>query len=366
MSNIRDDGGRVTVVGGMQIGSEGKGKITTYLAPIMSMGVRVGGPNAGHTGYWNGMRFVMHQLPCTWVNPVAQLVLGVGAIISLPVLLKEIAFIEAHMPGVRSRLFVDENAHVITPEHVRRESKTNLAKRIGSTSATAGQGIGAARAAKVMREESCLRAFQVPELRPFCVDTARMVNKALDDGQYVLLEGTQGFKLSIEHGEFPFVTSCDTTVAALAASVGISLHAFQCDIIGVTRTYPIRVAGNSGPFGADSEELSWSEVACRAGSTESITERTTVTQNVRRVGTFSMEDFVKACQVNRPTEIALTFTDYLDRLVYGREDITYPVEEFIADVEALAGVPVTLIGTGPETIIDLNEYRRRMLRKLAC
>ena len=364
MGIVRDDSGRLIMVVGMQFGSEGKGAIASYLAPVMSMGVRTGASNAGHTIYFQGTPFVMHQIPCTWVNPVAQLVLGRGAIISLPVLLEEIALIERYLPGVCRRLYIDRNAHVITAEHIRREAGTGLAERIGSTSATVGKGIGAATAAKVMREDSCLLAFQVPELAPYCVDTVDLINSALDASQFVFLEGTQGFGLSLEHGEFPFVTSRDTSVAALAASVGVSPHAFQTEVIGVARTYPIRVAGSSGPFDDDSEELSWSEVTRRSGSPDPLIEYTSVTKNVRRVATFSLEGFRNACQVNRPTEIALTFADYIDWKVHGKEELTYPVEEFLADVESIAKVPVTLVGTGPRTIIDYDDYRNRMLRKL--
>lgn len=367
MSNVFDALGRLFLVVGMQFGSEGKGKVVTHLAPLMGMCVRVGGPNAGHTGYWNGMKFVMHQLPCGWVNPMTQLVIGRGAIISLPVLLQEIAFIEKCIPGVRRRLFIDKQAHIITDEHIRRESQTNLAKRIGSTSATAGLGLGAAMAAKVMRDESCLLAHKVPQIRRYCVDTVDMINTALDEGQYVLLEGTQGFKLSLEHGTFPFVTSRDTTAVALAASVGVSLQAFQTDVIGVARTYPIRVAGHSGPFDKDSKEISWREVARRAGAPASLIERTTVTKNVRRVATFSEDGFLEAWQVNRPTQIALMFTDYLDWSVHENRELTRPVNEFIEYIEAIApGTSVTLVGTGPQTMISYDWEQERMLRKLAA
>lgn len=358
-----DSGGRLFVVVGMQFGSEGKGAITSYLAPIMGMGVRTGAANAGHTMYHCGKRYVMRQIPSVWTNPLAELVIGVGAMISLPILLAEISAIEKVLP-IRHRLSIDPRAHVITDEQIARESEDDLGARIGSTSARAREGIGVASADKVLRSADVVRAGDVPSLRPYCSDTVERVNERLDRGDCVLLEGAQGFSLSIEHGAFPFVTSRDTSAIGLAASVGVATHAFPTSVIGVTRTYPIRVSGNSGPFDPDSTEMSWKEVARRAGA-PSLVEYTTVTGAVRRVATFSREGFVRACRVNRPTEIALTFADYLDWKSHEQGDISLPIEEFMEMVETLAGAPVTLVKTGPHTIIDLDEYRRIILRKLA-
>ena len=357
--------GKLVIVAGMQYGSEGKGAITSYLAPVMSIGVRTGAANAGHTVYFHGEKFIMRQIPSAWVNPSAKLVIGIGAIVNLPLLLEEIVLVERYS-AMRHRLCIDRHAHVIQDEHIRRESLGDLALRIGSCSATTREGIGAATAAKVLREESCTLAHDVPELRPFCVDTVDLLNTALDDGRYVILEGTQGFGLSLEHGAFPYVTSRDTTTAALTASIGVNPATFDLDVIGVVRTFPIRVAGNSGPFDKDSREVSWEFVRRHARAKEPIIEYTSVTKKVRRVATFSREGFRRACQVNRPTEIALTFADYLDWSVHEEERITRRVETFIEIVEDIAGVPVTLVKTGPQTTIDFSHYRRSRLSQLAA
>jgi len=365
--------GRLVIVAGMQFGSEGKGEIVSHLAPVMSLGVRTGKPNAGHTNYFHGVKFVMRQIPCAWVNPIAKLIIGVGAVISLPLLLEEIKLIERYLP-IRRRLYIDHRAHIIQDEHIERESQGDLVARIGSCSATAREGIGTATAAKVLRERSCVLARDVPELRPYCIDTVDLINTALDQGQYVLLEGTQGFGLSLEHGYFPFVTSHDTSTSALAASIGVNHADFNTDVIGVVRTFPIRVAGNSGPFDPDSKEVSWrwperfARVKTRERSKRAktdITEYTSVTKKVRRVATFSREGFRRACQVNRPTEIALTFADYLDWAVHETERITPRIETFIEIIEEIAEVPVTLVKTGPKTTVDFDPYRRNILRRLA-
>ncbi len=274
----RENFGRITIIIGMQYGSEGKGAITSYLAPGCSMGVRTGAANAGHTIYYNGEKIIMRQIPSVWVNPRAKLVIGVGAMVSLDILLKEIEEIDKILP-IKDRLFIDEQAHVITKEQIRREKRTDLAKRIGSTSAISGEGIGTAMADKVLRKESCVQAKDVEWLKPYLCDTVEMINEYLDREQLIILEGTQGFGLSVEHGHFPYVTSRDTSATALAASIGISPHHFDTQVIGVVRTYPIRVAGNSGPFGKDSREISWEEVTKRAGSKKPIIETTTVLCN---------------------------------------------------------------------------------------
>ncbi|MDP1629330.1 MAG: adenylosuccinate synthetase, partial [bacterium] len=304
--------GRITVILGMQYGSEGKGAITSYLAPGCCLGVRIGAANAGHTIYHENRRFIMRQLPSVWVNPFAKLVIGVGAIISPDILYNEIREISKYAE-IRNRLHIDWRAHVITPEQIEAEQSAELAlvQRIGSTSATSREGIGTATADKVLRKSSCLQAKDVDWLKPYLCDTVGLINNFLDGDHLIILEGTQGFGLDLEQGYFPYVTSRNTSAAALAAGIGVAPHYFDFQVIGVVRTYPIRVAGNSGPFGDDSEELTWDEVGRRAGAKEPIIEMTSVTQKVRRVATFSDKEFIRACQVNRPTEIALTFADYL-------------------------------------------------------
>lgn len=357
--------GKLFVVTGMQFGSEGKGAIASYLAPVMSLGVRFGAANAGHTIYFRGEKFIMRQIPTTWVNPDAKLAIGVGAMISLPLLLEEIALIGRYLP-IRERLFIDRNAHVVQEEHIESEAEGDLAERIGSTSAFSREGIGAATAAKVLRDASCVQVKDVPELRRYAADTVDFINTSLDRGAYVLLEGTQGFGLSLEHGHFPFVTSRDTSVSALAASIGVNHADFNTDVIGVVRTFPIRVAGNSGPFDFRSKEVSWEFVRRHARTKEPIIEYTSVTNKVRRVATFSYEGFKRACQVNRPTEIALTFADYLDWSVHEKETIgdSVRVQSFVDRLKEIAQVPVTLVKTGPQTTVDLDDYRRNILRRL--
>lgn len=355
--------GRAIACVGMQYGSEGKGAIASYLAPGISAAVRIGAANAGHTIYYQGRPYLMRQIPCGWVNPYAKLVIGISAHISLSVLLEEISLIERVLP-IRDRLIIDPSAHVITEDQILRERSSGLAGRISSTSGKAGLGIGVSRADKLMRDQ-CLLAKDVPELAPFIGDTALFLAERLDEDQIVFFEGTQGFGLSVDHGYFPYTTSCDTTAQSLFAGCGVNPYGFDVEVIGVVRSYPIRVGGPSGPFNPDSSELSWSEVAKKAGFKEDITEKTSVTGAIRRVATFSEEGFTRACLINRPTAIALTFADHLDARVYEQERLTGKVIEFIGQLEDIGGIPVTLVKTGPHTTIDFDDYRRSMLRRMA-
>lgn len=356
--------GRAIIVVGMQFGSEGKGAITEYLSPIINIGARSGAANAGHTIHFKGQKFVMRQLPSSWINPNAKLVIGRGAIINLDVFFKEIELVNRFI-SVKGRIFIDGQAHVVTPSQIKREKATDLAKRIGSTSATAGEGIGMAMADKVLRKSSCVQAKNVRKLRRYITDTVDLINTTLDKDGVVLIEGTQGLGLSLEHGNFPYVTSRDTSATAIAASLGISTHLFDIEVIGVTRSYPIRVAGNSGSFGLDAKEISWKELEKRSGAKKSIQEMTSVTNKPRRIGEFSAKEFCKACQINRPTEIALTFADYLDSSSYEKPRIPNKVVAFIEDLETLSGgVPVMMVKTGPKTTIDFNCYRRIRLKQV--
>lgn len=351
------------LVGG-QFGSEGKGLIVGHIAKDYSAHVRVGAANAGHTLYTRNathppdydadawQKHVMQQLPCAaYANPRARLYIGPGALISPGILEHEynINWSWRVRKGIRSpQVFVDSRAHVIQEEHIEREQASTLAERIGSTSTIAREGIGAAQAARVMRDESCELVHQTKRLPP--VDVVNVASRLARENN-ILLEGTQGYGLSNTNGNFPYVTSRNTTAAGLCADAGVAPTRLD-RVILVCRTYPIRVAGNSGPFAAGSEEIEWGDIGIDPEK-----ERTTVTKKIRRVATFSMEQVQEAAAVNGATEIALTFADYLDPDIRGAwvpvGDGAYPaVTKLIKEVERATGIPVTMVGTGPHTVID--------------
>jgi adenylosuccinate synthase len=181
----------------------------------------------------------------------------------------------------------------------------------------------------------------------------QLVNAYIDQGKRILIEGTQGFDLSLHHGTYPYVTSRDTTAGTFLGEVGVSPKVVK-DIILVIRTFPIRAS--NGPI---FNEINWAEVTKHAQSDTDIIEYTSVTKKVRRVGTFDYELVKKAVRINRPTQLAINFIDYINAKDSGIRDyalLSDRSKEFVKTLEERYGVPVTLIGTGPN-ILDIVDVR---------
>jgi adenylosuccinate synthase len=349
VGNISHRRGHVLALVGAQYGSEGKGKIVNFLANDYGVHVRTGGPNAGHSFWHQGTKHVMQVLPCGWTNPNAALVLGRGMLVDVVQLIKEIEYVSKYDPNIADRIFVDASAAVLDPHHYEEEGGVHgeMHARIGST----GKGVGAARLARVARDPSRIRLFgdaakNSQLLQAICkYDTPRFIRDALNGGDSVLLEGTQGSGLSLVHGPWPYVTSQDTNAAQLAADAGVAPR-FVSRTMLVARTYPIRVAGNSGPL---QREITWETLSQRVG--KPVQETTTVTKKVRRVGEWDWDLFDRAVELNAPTSIALTFADYLDPGNEGAidyNDLDHDTREFVRQVELRSGADVVLIGTGDE------------------
>jgi adenylosuccinate synthase len=379
------------IVGG-QFGSEGKGLIAGHVARDYQHHVRVGAANAGHTVYtqgdmrpmadsdvdagrpveWVWEKHVMQQIPCAaYANPHAKLYIGPGAQISNEIFQDEMTrlFRWRRQRGLPDpQVYMDPRAHVIGLEHIEREQESGLAERIGSTSTIAREGIGAAQAARVMRDETCIvaksfygdEAPEDVEYPHYDLDVPMALAGALKRGENVLLEGTQGTGLSLTTGFFPYTTSRNTTAAGLCADAGLPPGRLA-RVILVCRTYPIRVAGPSGPFHYDSVEIDWEQLGIDPEN-----ERTTVTKKVRRVATFSMTQIVEAAAINGATEIALTFADYLDPGIAGVSGTASGTSELmveaprtqslIDEIEVATGVPVRYVGTGPHSVIEMSSH----------
>lgn len=246
----------IIVVGG-QYGSEGKGMVTGYLAieRKADYAVRTGGINAGHTVYHKGKPYAMQQIPTAWVNPFCTLVLGAGALVHAETLAKEIVMVsEAMGEDIKKRLLIDWRCVTHREDHRRIAQTLDRHTRIGAT----GKGVAEAVADRVLarggaRPEDMLFRFHAMAQDLRMADTTTMLNAAYDIGQTIILEGTQGTALDLVLGPWPYTTSRMTTAAALMAEAGLS-PALDTEIIMVLRTYPIRVAGNSGPM---YREIDW-------------------------------------------------------------------------------------------------------------
>jgi adenylosuccinate synthase len=289
----------VDVIIGGGYGSEGKGNIAFYLAPEYDVLVRVGGPNAAHKVYLaSGEVFTHFSLPSGTQAGQAQLVLGPGAVVYPPELLSEISRCDVSS----DRLSIDP--HVVVIDEVDKAAEAELVGRIGSTAS----GTGQATARRLLRAAGVRLARDVPELRPYVRPTLEILERSYAARKRIMLEGTQGSGLSLHHGPYPFVTSRDTNVAGCLAEAGIAPARVR-RVIMVVRTYPIRVGGESGPL---TTELSWAEIERRSGL-EGLADKelTSKTGRLRRVGEPEWDLLRRAAVLNAPTDIALTFADYL-------------------------------------------------------
>jgi adenylosuccinate synthase len=334
----------VSVVVGGQFGSEGKGKVSLEIARRRRARgvVRVGGSNSGHTAVaQDGHVHALRQIPAAALAPDVLVILPPGNLIDIAVFQREVASLEL----TPDRVVVDPMATVITEEDALTEQNAGMASSLGSTQS----GTGAALLRRISRQGDGfgVQASDYPELQAYLGDTSALMRRMLDAGQRIVVEGTQGFGLSVLHGGFyPKATSRDTTAAAFVGEAGLSPLDVD-DVTMVVRTFPIRVAGNSGPlFG----ETTWARVAKQAGLPEDFCERTTVTGNIRRVGHFDPEIVRRAIAVNNPSQIVLNHVDYVDAEV--REGhFTNFARNFVRNIEETIDRKLSWLGTGPASLV---------------
>ena len=174
-----------------------------------------------------------------------------------------------------------------------------------------------------------------------------MIADAIVRRQRILLEGTQGTTLSLHHGQYPHVTTRDTTVSGCLADAGIAPSNVR-KVIMVCRTYPIRVGG---PSGGMELEVDFKKISYRSGIPETelvVKEVTTTTNRQRRIAEFDWVQFRDSVQLNGPTDIALTFVDYLsvdNRNAYRYEQLTPETINFVEELERVSGRPVSMLST---------------------
>jgi adenylosuccinate synthase len=339
----------VTAVIGGQYGSEGKGKVAHFLARELAAAavIRVGGPNSGHTSFdGEGKRHVLRQLPTAALEGVASLI-GPGSYVDPTLLLDEVHRVDLD----RRSLCIDYRAMVVTEADREEERRGGLGERIGSTCS----GTGAAVRRRVGRGSQADLALAAEGLRPFVGDTVDVARRLLDEGRRVVVEGTQGVGLSLlQSPHFPFVTARDTGAAGALAEAGLSPLDVD-DVTMVLRTFPIRVAGNSGPFNA--EEVDWETIGREANLESPPHELTSVTHRTRRVARFDAAIVSLAIKANRPTRIVLNHLDHVDGACRGRT-MTPKARRFIEEVESSIGVPIDLagFGPGPEDLMEVGRH----------
>jgi adenylosuccinate synthase len=342
----------VTVVVGGQFGSEGKGKVALEVVGRQTAvaAVRVGGTNSGHTAIGvDGRTYALRQLPAAAVDRCVKVILPPGSYIDL-----EIFQDEVRQLGLGpDQIAISPMARIITDKHRAWEREADLSNMIGSTQS----GTGAAVISTVAREAPgfphSVQAGELPALQDFLTDTGAELRRLLDDGLRLVIEGTQGFGLSLlQGGYWPKATSRDTTAAGFVAEAGLSPLDVD-DVTLVIRCHPIRVAGDSGPL---TGETTWKQIATDAGIAAEISELTTVTKKVRRVGRFDPGIVRRAIQANRPSRIVLNHLDYVDpRVCEGC--LTSKAASFVEKIEAGIGRRVDWLGIGPDRVMDRQGAR---------
>jgi len=331
-----------SVIFGGQFGSEGKGKTTLFFTKHLNAEavVRVGGPNSGHTVISDKNDIVvLKQLPVSAIVKGVYSIITSGNYINVDILLKEIALTK--IPD--KYLIIDPYAVIISENDILKENESGLKEAIGST----GSGTGASISMRVNRDTSLRFAKDEIRLQKYIRNDAKtFLRSLLDNNKRIIVEGTQGFGLSLLHNDlFPFSTSRDTSAAAFVSEAGLSPLDID-DVIMVLRTFPIRVGGNSGPLPL---EIDWENVTRISGNTLDIIEYTSVTKKVRRVAEFHPEIVKKSIEVNNPTRIILNHVDYFNNSCQ-QGVIADEVKKKINEIEQSIGKQIDFVGMDQKTL----------------
>ncbi len=361
-----------TVIIGTQWGDEGKGKITDLYAKEYDYIVRFqGGNNAGHTLVVEGITYKLHLIPSGILYPNKHAVIGNGLVVDPEVFLDELAGLAKAGIDIKN-LHVSERAHVIMPYHKIQDAVEEELKG-GFKAGTTKRGIGPCYQDKVGRfgirmadllnpevrkkkidqfypvKKKFLAAFgadigmtkeellqwcaqQAKLMAPYVEDTSLLLNRALENGEKVLLEGAQGTHLCIDHGIYPFGTSSNCVSANGAVGAGIGPGRIE-NVVGVVKAYTTRVG--TGPFPTELFDDVGERIAEKGG------EFGTTTGRPRRVGWLDLVMLRFSARVNGLTSLALTKADVMEGLEeikvathYEKDGVK--LEDFPADMDVLA------------------------------
>lgn len=345
----------VTVIVGGQFGGEGKGKVAHYLAQEMGakVAVRIGGSNSGHTVIApGGNALILRQLPTPSILPDVMCVLGSGTYIDVDILFDEISRTGLSV----ERLSIDPNAVVVTENEINAEKNSSLRSSIGSTQS----GTGAAVIKRISRDGTARLAKDDVRLSQFVRPVVPYMRDLLSKGERIIIEGTQGFGLSLLHSPYyPFATSRDTSAASFIAEAGLSPLDVD-DVVLVLRTYPIRVGGNSGPL---PNEVDWKIVTEEAGCDRDLLEFTSVTKTPRRVAKFDCNIVLQAISTNQPTRIIMNHMDYVDHEV-SKKGNTAKIVNFCDLFQKTIGRKIDCIGYGQSEICEYQTSKALNLKAL--
>lgn len=328
---------------GLQWGDEGKGKIVDVLTSKYDIIARFqGGPNAGHTLEFDGIKHVLRTIPSGIFHKNSVNIIGNGVVIDPVVFQKELEGLEKFNMDIKSRLLISRKAHLILPTHRLLDAASEASKgkaKIGSTL----KGIGPTYMDKTGRnglrvgdieladfkeryrtladkheamisfydvdmqynlkelEDEFFAAIEVLKTLTF-IDSEAFLNQAMKDGKSILAEGAQGSLLDIDFGTYPFVTSSNTTAAGACTGLGIAPNKVK-DVFGIFKAYTTRVG--SGPFPTELHDEIGQTMA-RVGN-----EFGSVTGRARRCGWLDLVALKYAIQVNGVTQLYMMKGDVL-------------------------------------------------------
>jgi len=373
--------GNITILG-MQWGDEGKGKVVDYFTDEVDIVARFGGgANAGHTVVNNRGKFVLHLLPSGMVNPDIRCYMGGGMVVDLPGLFEELDDIKAKGIKCDGRLFIDYSAHLVLPQHkaIERYSE-NLVE--GKSINTTLRGIGPAYADKanrigitagdltneahlidkintfiqkqkarlaVLNNKSLLEAesllnFFKPYIKPvksMLVDVPAELRKAMNQNERVLFEGSQGSLLDLSLGNYPYVTSSNTTIGGLFTGLGVP-PGVQGEVLGVVKAYTTRV-GN-GPFPSELYDATGKRLRETGGEYGATTGRP------RRCGWLDTAIVKRTAYMSGVTGIVITKLDVLDGLKEIKVCIGHSHGGIIYDFPMLTGASMSEVEPVYETL----------------
>lgn len=348
---------KVDVLLGLQWGDEGKGKIVDVLTPQYDIIARFqGGPNAGHTLEFEGVKHVLHTIPSGIFHENVINLIGNGVVIDPVVFQKELEKLAPFNIDIKKRLIVSRKAHLILPTHKLLDAASEASKgknKIGSTL----KGIGPTYMDKTGRNglrvgdiflpsfkdkynalvekhlnmlkhyedfEYNLAELEGPWMEGIeilkgltAVDSEQYLNEAMKSGKKILAEGAQGTMLDIDFGTYPFVTSSNTVTAGTCTGLGIAPSKIG-DVIGIFKAYCTRVG--SGPFPTELEDEVGEKIRQEGREFGSTTGRP------RRCGWIDLPAMKYAIMINGVTELAMMKADVLDTFDTIRACTKYKVD----------------------------------------
>ncbi len=333
---------KLDILLGLQWGDEGKGKVVDYLAPKYDVVARFqGGPNAGHTLEFDGIKHVLHQIPSGIFRSDIKNIIGNGVVLDPVIFRKEILALDKYNLDVKSNLFISKKAQIILPTHRLLDAAYETSKgvkKIGSTLkgigptyqdkiARLGLRVGDTLSAdfevkyqKLVQKHTEILEFYKAEynlnelekdffesiefLKGFrLIESEYQINKELNEGMRVLAEGAQGSLLDVDFGSYPFVTSSNTTAAGVCSGLGVAPKNIG-EVFGIFKAYCTRVG--SGPFPTelfDDEGALMQKVGNEFGAT---------TGRPRRCGWLDLPALKYTIMINGVTQLFMMKADVLN------------------------------------------------------